>query len=237
MAPTTPTPERRPPPAGPRPAAPGRAAPGRAARWAAAALLALLPAPLPAPAAAGGLSERDRADVARIEAHLNSFRTMSASFTQVSSDGGVAEGRILLRRPGSLRLDYTRPPGVEIYVERGWLIHVDAPLEAVSYIPLERTPARFLVGERIGLSDGVAVGGVTRGEGSVSVALASTDGDGEGTGVTLTFAEGPLRLRRWTVVDLQGVTTRVTLSGLRLDVDIPDEVFEFDPRRFEPEHD
>ncbi len=202
----------------------------RAARGAAAALLVLAAAA----AQAAELSPRDRADVARVERYLDSLRSLRSAFVQASSDGGRAEGTILLRRPDRLRLDYRSPPGVEIHVDGDWLVHVDANLEAVTHVPVSRTPARFLVGRRIRLSGDVTARAVTREAGSVSVELVSS-GEPEAGSFTLTLSDAPLTLRRWTVVDVQGVTTTVTLSEPRFNVEIPAEAFDFDPLRFEPE--
>lgn len=202
----------------------------RATRGAAAALLVLAAAA----AAATELTPRDRADVARVERYLNDLRSMRSPFVQVSSDGGFAEGTILLQRPGRLRLDYLPPSGIEIHVDGDRLVHVDPGIEAVTYLPLSRTPARFLVGGRIRLSGDVTVRRVARGAGVLSVELASSEEPDSGS-FTLTFSEAPLTLRRWTVVDAQGAVTTVTLSGPRFNVEIPPEAFAFDPLRFEPE--
>jgi outer membrane lipoprotein-sorting protein len=51
--------------------------------------------------------------------------------------------------------------------------------------------------------------------------------------IALTFGTRPFELRQWTVVDAQGIETRVTLIGAETNVAIADEVFAFDPRKFE----
>ena len=186
------------------------------------------------PAAALALSPRDSADVARIEAYLNSLRTLRSSFVQISSGGESAEGTVFIERPGRLRLDYSDPPNIEVYVNGNWLVHVDTDLEAVSQIPVKWTPARFLVSERIALSGDATVRRIYRGPGVISVELVQT-GDPEAGSFELAFFDAPLALRKWVVVDSQGVTTTVTLSGPAFNVPIPREVFVFDSRRFEPE--
>ena len=186
------------------------------------------------PAAAVELSRRDSADVARIETYLNSLRTVRSSFVQVSSRGETAEGTVFIERPGRLRLDYSDPSNIEVYVNGNWLIHVDTELEAVSHVPVNWTPARFLVSERIALSGEATVQRIRRRPGLISIELVQTR-DPEAGSFELTFFDGPLALRQWIVVDAQGVTTTVTLSGPAFNVPIPREVFVFDSRRFEPE--
>ena len=52
--------------------------------------------------------------------------------------------------------------------------------------------------------------------------------------ITLVFAEQPLELRRWTVVDAQGLPTHVVLDGIETGVELDDELFVFRNRRFDP---
>lgn len=194
---------------------------------AAAALILMSP-----PASAVTLSQRDSVDVARIEAYLNSLRTVRSFFVQVSSRGETAEGTIFIERPGRLRLDYSNPSNIQVYVNGNWLVHVDTELEAVSHIPVKWTPARFLVSKRIALSGEATVRRIHRKPGLISIELVQTS-DPEAGSFELTFFDGPLALRQWTVVDAQGVTTTVTLSGPVFNMPIPREVFLFDSRRFE----
>ena len=53
--------------------------------------------------------------------------------------------------------------------------------------------------------------------------------------ITLAFAEQPLELRRWTVVDGQGYPTHVILEDIRAGVPIDEELFIFRDPQFYPE--
>ena len=60
------------------------------------AAAACLPLSLPVIAAPGAkLSPQDQADAARIEAYLNSVKSLKARFSQVAGDGGVSQGNRL----------------------------------------------------------------------------------------------------------------------------------------------
>jgi outer membrane lipoprotein-sorting protein len=193
-----------------------------------------LGAPVPAfaqgvPAPAGKqpvLNEQDRADVARIEAYLNALRTLTARFVQVAEQGGVAEGRIYLQRPGRLRLEYADPVPLLVVAARGQIIQHDRQLKQTTYLPLSSTPAAILLRENVTLSGSVTVTGIERGPNSVRVTLVQTDDPRAGR-LTLAFAERPLQLTNWVVVDGQGATTRVALSEIQNGVQIPSQLFEF----------
>jgi len=55
------------------------------------------------------LTDADKVDIARIEGYLNGLTTVKASFQQFTKNEGLAFGRIYLRRPGRLRVEYDPP--------------------------------------------------------------------------------------------------------------------------------
>src|SRR4029453_17996211 len=57
-------------------------------------------------AQAAQLTDGDKADIARVEGYLNGISSMKASFQQFTDSEGLAFGRIYLRRPGRLRVEY-----------------------------------------------------------------------------------------------------------------------------------
>lgn len=195
--------------------------------------MALVCAALPA-RAEYRLSDRDRADIARIEAYLNGIETVRSEFVQLVSGGRVSRGTLYIERPDRLRLDYKKPDATQVYASGTWLIHVDTALEAVTHVPINMTAAGFLVRERIRLGGDIAVRRVVRRNGEITLDLVQADDPEEGR-FALTFAEGPLRLKNWTVVDAQGVTTRVDLISPAFNVAVPREVFVFDERKYDRE--
>ncbi len=180
----------------------------------------------PKTSAPASLDARDRADVARLEAYLNSLRTLTARFLQVSERGATAEGRIYLQRPGRLRLEYADPVPLLVVAARGQIIQHDKQLKQTTYLPLSSTPAAVLLRETVALSGNVTVTGVERGPNVLRVTIVQTDDPRAGR-LTLIFAERPLQLTNWVVVDGQGATTRVALSEIQTDVPIPAQLFEF----------
>jgi outer membrane lipoprotein-sorting protein len=186
---------------------------------AAAPALAAAPAPLTA---------RDRADIARIEAYLNDVRTLAARFIQTASTGGFAEGRLYLERPGRLRLDYAPPSPLQVYANGFWLIYVDYELQNISQIPLSSTPAAVLVEKQVKLAGDVTVTRLERGAQTLRLHLMQTKEPDAGT-LVLEFTDAPLRLVDWTVIDPQGVRTRVALVNPEFNTPIDRQLFFFDP--------
>ena len=102
------------------------------------------------------LSEADRTDLARIETYLNGLTTMESRFLQFS-EGGVAEGRIMLDRPGRLRIEYAPPVPVLMIANNFLLMYHDTQLKQTTFLPVSETPAALLIDENIALSGDVTV--------------------------------------------------------------------------------
>ncbi|TVR98821.1 MAG: outer membrane lipoprotein carrier protein LolA [Rhodospirillales bacterium] len=202
-------------------------------------LIALL---LAVPAAQDGAAARPkpaeigieaRADLTRIERYLNGMTTVRARFLQVASNGQFAEGNIYIARPGNMRVEYDPPMQVLIVADGTWLIYYDQELEQVSYIPLRSTPASILTRSDVSLTNGdLLVTDFARDGGTIRVTVVQKDDPWSGR-VTLVFDENPMTLRKWTVVDAQGVEVQVSLITARFDVPLDRELFRFrDPRVF-----
>jgi outer membrane lipoprotein-sorting protein len=172
------------------------------------------------------LSEKDRADIVRIERYLNDLKTLQARFLQISTKGGVAEGKVYLSRPGKLRFEYD-PPTPILIVSSGLVVtYYDRELEQVSEVFLRTTPISFLVREKVALSGDVTVTGFERRRGLIRVTLTKTDDPEQGS-ITLVFTDRPFELRQWVVVDPQSVATTITLNKMRTGLRLDPKLFKF----------
>ena len=173
------------------------------------------------------LSDADRAAIGKIEQYLNSIRSLEARFLQVSSNGSYAEGKVYLSRPGKLKLAYDPPSPIEIIGAKGNLIYHDKSLEQVSWLDLDSTPAGLLVRDEISVfSDDLIVTGFEHEAQAYRLSLARAKDPLEGT-MTLVLSDRPLQLRKWEILDAQGVMTTVSLMSSRFGVEIDPEVFVF----------
>ena len=179
------------------------------------------------------LSPPDRADVRRIESYLGRIDTLRARFLQVASDGSYAEGDLYLWRPGRLRMEYDSPVPILIVADGRALIYYDRELEQVSYLGLDSTPAGILLADTVSFSGGLTITGFERGEQSLRVTLAQTADPFAGS-ITLVVGDNPMALRKWTVLDAQGVTTTVSLFDARFGLPLNADLFRFTPQ---PERD
>lgn len=180
------------------------------------------------------LDEAAKADVTRIERYLNELTTLDSRFVQFSAQG-IAEGRIILSRPGDMRIEY-EPPVPLLMVASGFLLmYHDRELIQTSYLPVSETPVAFLLEEKIELSGDVTITGFERGPASLRLTIIETEAADAGS-ITLTFEDAPLRLVKWQVTDAQGNDVDVALLEPKFGIEVDEDLFSLiDPAQAYPE--
>lgn len=177
-----------------------------------------------AKAAPAVLSSRDKTDIARIEKYLNKLVTLKSRFLQASSTGNYSEGTFYLSRPGKMRIEYDPPAQFLIVADGTWLIYLDKELDQVTHVPLGMTPAGILVQENLSLiSNELMVTRIERGPNVIGLTIVRKDDDSGQ--MTMIFGDKPLTLKKWIVVDQQGVKTSVSLLSTQRGIS-------FDPKLF-----
>lgn len=173
------------------------------------------------------LTEADRAAIGRAESALAGIRTLKARFLQADARGGTAQGTVWMQRPGRARFAYD-PPSTILVVSDGTIVtFFDSAVNQTSAVPLGSTPLGTLLAERVRLDEGDArVAAVQQREGLVQITVVKRASPAEGS-LTLTFADTPLSLRQWTVIDTQGREVRVTLYEIETGVRIDPALFRF----------
>ncbi|MEK9724790.1 MAG: outer membrane lipoprotein carrier protein LolA [Rhodospirillaceae bacterium] len=173
------------------------------------------------------LTREDIADLVRIEAHLNSAKTVRSRFLQVSSDGSYAEGMVHIQRPGRMRLEYDPPNPTMVVADGINLIHVDRELDQAVATLLFLTPAQFILREDISFTgDEILVTGFSRAPGVIRVSVVKAKDPDEGR-IMLVFSDKPLELRKWVVTDAQGVKTTVSLLGPEFGMKLDPALFRY----------
>ena len=175
---------------------------------------------------AAKLSVENQQDLKRIETFLNGMETARAGFLQVSSNGAVATGELLLSRPGKMRFEYDPPVPIMMIANGTFLIYIDKELKTVTHLWLSTSLIGFLVEEDIKLNGDVTVTKFEKGSNILRVTLARTKDPEQGS-ITMIFSDQPLALRQWIITDQQGIRTTVTLSNLESGIKIDPKLFIF----------
>jgi outer membrane lipoprotein-sorting protein len=163
-------------------------------------------------------------DLARITNYLNGVTTLEGNFIQVGPDGELSEGVFYLRRPGRLRFEYEPPNPALIVADGTWVGVYDKRLNTLDRIPIGSTPLDILLSKRVDLREEGAVQSIETQGGLMRVRAIDPDAPDQGS-ITMVFADNPLELRQWIVVDPQGLTTTVALSEVRATVELDPNLF------------
>ena len=175
-------------------------------------------------ALAARLTAQDKVDLKRVEDYLERLSTLKSRFLQTSSNGNVASGKLFISRPGKIRFEYDPPASILMISDGTFLIYIDKDLDQVTHIFLKSTPVNFLVREDIRMDGDITVTKITRSRGLLRLTIRDTDEPGKGS-ITLIFADKPLALRKWTVIDAQNIRTNVMLAGVETGMRLDPRLF------------
>ncbi len=176
------------------------------------------------------LTADQRAVLDQAEQALTGVHSLTARFQQVTSQGGYAQGTLMIRRPGRMRLEYDPPADVLIVADGSYLNYADLELRQVSHLGLSETPAGLLLRDDVSFADpDVTVTAVRpSADGLAEIDARMTEDPASGQ-LTLVFQADPFALREWRVLDANGVETRVVLDDVKTGVELGDALFKHIP--------
>jgi len=184
--------------------------------------------------AAAALPPEQEAQLRRIESYLEGVRSLEARFSQINPNGSLLTGEVLLARPGRLKITYDQPSRVVMIASDWRLVFIDGSIKQMNVLPLSQTPLSVLLSEKVALTGEaeVEVTDLRRINGELAMTLIRRKEPDQGR-LTLYFSENPLELRRWTVVDAQGLATTLIIENPKLNVAIASDRLVFkDPTLF-----
>jgi len=177
-----------------------------------------------------GLEDAQKSQVIKIQDYLNAISTLRARFMQVTSQGQFAQGEFLMARPGRMRIDYDPPVPVLIVSDGTMVMFKDEELDQLSFVPLSTLPASMFIGEKVNFfSDELLITDYEHAAGAVRITLQRADDPMEGS-LTLVFEAQPLALKKWSIVDAQGIATTVSLLAPAFGEELKSTLFKVENR-------
>jgi outer membrane lipoprotein-sorting protein len=166
--------------------------------------------------------------VPEIENYINSIRTLEARFVQSNPNGSILQGTLYVRRPGRMRFQYDPPSQLKIVADGTQVTMWDPATHDFGQWPIGWTAASFLVKEPLKLSGDLTVQSLNRtADGLIEATIVQTRKSQEGK-VIVRFAENPMALRGWSIVDNRGNKVDVALTQVRTGVQLADSLFRYD---------
>lgn len=166
-------------------------------------------------AAKAALNDEQRATLSDISRYFSDIRTMQGEFVQFGPNGERAEGKFFLARPGRIRFHYAPPARVDIIADGTSVSIKDRKLATQDIWPLNKTPLRFLLAERINLTSDANVTSVSVEPDLVTVTITEDTTFVQGK-LTLIFDAESRELKQWTVTDAQGLDTSVAIYNVEI---------------------
>lgn len=173
----------------------------------------------------------DKALVQKAENYLNNLKTARARFVQTTHNGNQLVGTFYLDRPGKLRFEYDDPIEDFVVADGFFIYFYDAEAGEQSNAPIGQTLADFILRDNLKLSgDDVNIRNVESKAGILRIELVQS-ADPDAGKLILGFDEDPFNLKKWRVIDGQGLITEVELFYLKTDIKHPDGLFVYkDPK-------
>ena len=166
--------------------------------------------------------------VPQIENYINSIRTLEARFVQSNPNGSILQGTLYVRRPGRMRFQYDPPSQLKIVADGTQVTMWDPATHDFGQWPIGWTAASFLVKEPLKLSGDLTVQSLNRtADGLIEATIVQTRKPQEGK-MIVRFAENPMALRGWSIVDNRGNKVDVALTQVRTGVQLADSLFRYD---------
>ena len=88
-------------------------------------------------------------NIQKIENYLNSMKSIEATFVQMASNGSTAEGRLFIKKPNKIRMEYAEPTNVLIVGNGENIIYNDLDLDQVTHIDYDDIPASMILSDKI----------------------------------------------------------------------------------------
>ena len=179
---------------------------------------------------AAGAAQAENADLNKIENYLNNINTLEASFVQMSSNGGSAEGKIYIEKPSKIRMEYTAPDPLLIVGNGAYIIYNDKELDQITNIDYKDIPATMILSNKIKF-DGknLKVADFYKDSGQTSVTVEMPNSPGVKP-ITLIFDNSPFRLKQWKVIDQQNIEVTISLFDAEQDKKLSADLFKFNKK-------
>lgn len=180
---------------------------------------------------ASDVKQASAEDIERAEKYLQDMKTAKARFVQTTHDGTQLVGTFYLNRPGKLRFEYDPPIENFVVADGVFIYFYDAELEEQTNAPIGSTLANFFLRKNFSFSDDLMVQDAKFAGGLLQVKVVQADEQGAGS-ITFAFGKKPFELKKWRIIDGQGMITEVELFYLKTGMKHPSKLFAYiDPKK------
>ncbi len=170
-------------------------------------------------------------DIEKAEKYFQDMKTAQARFVQTTHNGAQLVGTFYLNRPGKVRFDYDLPSKSFVVADGMFIYFYDGELEEQTNAPIRATLANFFLRKEFSLNDDLIVKDAKWANNLLQIKVVQAEESDAGS-ITFAFDKNPFMLKKWRVVDQQGMITEVELFYLTIGIKHKDGLFVYkDPNR------
>lgn len=162
----------------------------------------------------------------KIATHFSSVKTMTGEFVQFGPRGEQTGGKFFIERPGKIRFNYEKPSPIRVVADGKSVVINNKKLNTWDIYPLDKTPLKLLLSEKIDLSDST-VKSVKEESDVTTVVLGDKSVFGDSK-ISMMFDPASYQLRQWTITDAKGLDTTVMIFNVQNDQSLDPGIFKID---------
>ena len=163
----------------------------------------------------------ERISLNKISDYINGLTTLQADFEQINSDGSIDRGKLYIRRPGRMRLEYTAPNNALVIAGAGSVaIFDDKSKNGPALFPLKKTPLNLLLKKNVDLYKNEMITEHTANNENTFIVVTDPKRKSQG-GIKIVFNNSPVSLQGWTITNQSNQKTKIILNKLDKKTKIP----------------
>ena len=163
----------------------------------------------------------ERISLNKISDYINGLTTLQADFEQINSDGSIDRGKLYIRRPGRMRLEYTAPNNALVIAGAGSVaIFDDKSKNGPALFPLKKTPLNLLLKKNVDLYKNEMITEHTANNENTFIVAKDPKRKSQGS-IKMVFSNSPVSLQGWTITNQSNQKTKIILDKLDKKTKIP----------------
>ena len=159
------------------------------------------------------ISSFDNKLLNQLENYLNQLDNISSQFIQSSTSGSEETGKILISKPGKLRIEYKKSKELLIVADGKWLHYFDTELNEIQSVIIEKSPAWILLKKNLDLKNDFNISKLEKKSGKITLTLVDKNIENIEK-IELIFSSNPIKLKKWVVTDTQEIETTIALLNI-----------------------
>ena len=163
----------------------------------------------------------ERISLNKISDYINGLTTLQADFEQINSDGSIDTGKLYIRRPGKMRLEYTAPNNALVIAGAGSVAIFDNKSKnGPTLFPLKKTPLNLLLKKNVDLYKNEMITEHTANNENTFIVVKDPKRKSQGS-IKMVFSNSPVSLQGWTITNQSNQKTKIILDKLDKKTKIP----------------